>query len=91
MYIFFLREVHLYSLSPGCSYIYFLFRANALRTRKVDVYFLSRVHALSRANALRTRKVDVYFLSRVHALSRANALRTSIYTLFYLPSLLPSR
>ena len=69
MYISFLREVHLNSLSPGCSYIYFL----------------------SRANALRTRKVDVYFLSRVHALSRANALRTSIYTLFYLPSLLPSR
>ena len=46
-------------------YIYFLFRANALRTRKVDVYFLSRGDALSRANAPRTRKVDVYFLSRV--------------------------
>ena len=77
--------------SQGNRLLVVLVSANALRTRKVDVYFLSRPHALSRANALRTRKVYVYFLSRVHALYRANALRTSIYTVFYLPSLLPSR
>ena len=92
MYISFLREVLLYLLSRDV-HIYFLFRAKALRTKKVDVYFLSGVHALSCANALRMRKVEVYFLSRVHALSRANSLRTSkvdVYFLCHIHAFLPA-
>ena len=57
--------------------VYLLSITNALRTRKVHVYFFSPVHAslpflfalfaFSPASALRARKVHVFFLSPVHA------------------------